>query len=294
MLIVNEDCMYKYVLPLLACLSGVSCTTLTASNRDTPAENQSVASFMDANNVTWEQLNPARGKQSPRAATLWGSRTGVGPGGFLLKPTNGFRSPPHIHNIAYRGVVISGLLHNDDPNAANMWMPTGSFWTQPAGEIHVTAAQGHDALAYIEVEDNFGVLPATKAFESGEEALNVHDENVVWLDANTINWSSVEATNDTSGIDVAFLWGSQEVGRLRGTLLRLPENFNGYIKSDSDEFRAVVISGNTQINTSQSLTWLGAGSYFSLNRDNSTLLNCVNKACLLYLRTTGVFKIDAL
>jgi hypothetical protein len=77
--------------------------------------------------VNWEQLNPARGDKSPKAGTLWGDRNGPGPTGFLLKPADGFKSPPHIHNVSYRGVVISGLVHNDDPNADDMWMPTGSF-----------------------------------------------------------------------------------------------------------------------------------------------------------------------
>lgn len=283
--------MYKVVLLLLVCLTGVSCTSFTAGSVAVPSNNQGVASITNVNDVVWEQLNPARGDQSPQAATLWGSRTGSGPGGFLLKPTDGFRSPPHIHNIAYRGVVISGLLHNDDPKAANMWMPTGSFWTQPAGEIHVTSAKGNDALAYIEVEDNFGVLPAAKAFESGEEAVNVHDDNVVWLDANTITWTSADASEVNSGVRLAFLWGKQKAGELRGTLVRLPKHFSGRIESDSDEFRAVTLSGSLQVKVQQAMVPLSAGSYFALHRSGSTFLNCGNETCLLYLRTLGVFHI---
>ena len=97
--------------------------------------------------VKWEQLNPARGDQSPKAGTLWGDRNGSGPTGFLLKPMNGFESPPHIHNVSYRGVVISGLIHNDDPNAEDMWLPVGSFLTQPKGEVHITDAKGTNTLA---------------------------------------------------------------------------------------------------------------------------------------------------
>lgn len=102
--------------------------------------------------VKWSPLNPARGDQSPRAGTLWGDRTGSGASGFLVEFVDGFSSPPHIHNVTYRGVVISGLIHNDDPNAKKMWLPTGSFWMQPAGEAHITAAKGSKNLAYIEIE----------------------------------------------------------------------------------------------------------------------------------------------
>lgn len=87
-------------------------------------------------------LNPARGDKGPGAADLRGDRTKDTASGTLLQFPEGFSSPPHIHNITYRGVVISGELHNDDPKAENMWLPAGSFWRQPAGEAHITAANG--------------------------------------------------------------------------------------------------------------------------------------------------------
>ena len=59
---------------------------------------------------------------------------------------DGFSSPPHIHNVTYRAMVIKGLVHNDDPEAENMWMPPGSFWTQPAGEAHITSAKGEENI----------------------------------------------------------------------------------------------------------------------------------------------------
>lgn len=88
-----------------------------------------------ANEVEWGYLNPLRGDKSPGAADLWGDRTQDTATGMLVRFNKGFESPPHIHNITYRGIVIEGQMHNDDPSAAKMWMPTGSFWTQPAGKI---------------------------------------------------------------------------------------------------------------------------------------------------------------
>ena len=96
--------------------------------------------------INWEKLNPARGDKSPQAGTVWGDRKGEVPTGFLAKFVDGFSSPPHIHNVTYRAMVIKGLIHNDDPKAEKMWMPPGSFWTQPAGEAHITAAQGEESI----------------------------------------------------------------------------------------------------------------------------------------------------
>jgi hypothetical protein len=69
--------------------------------------------------VEWTYLNPARKDKAPMAGTLWGDRKGNGPTGFLLKPPEDFQSPPHIHNVSYRGIVIKGVIHNDDPDAAD-------------------------------------------------------------------------------------------------------------------------------------------------------------------------------
>ncbi|MGB1038277.1 MAG: DUF4437 domain-containing protein, partial [Bacteroidia bacterium] len=58
--------------------------------------------------IVWEKLNPARGDQSPQAGTIWGDRKGTEATGFLAKFVDGFSSPPHIHNVTYRAVVIKG------------------------------------------------------------------------------------------------------------------------------------------------------------------------------------------
>ena len=103
--------------------------------------------------VNWSPLNPARGDKSPQAGLLWGDRTKSQPSLFLVIFADGFSSPPHIHNVIYRGGVISGLVHNDDPKAENLWLPAGSFWTQPACEALITATKGQNNVAYIEIED---------------------------------------------------------------------------------------------------------------------------------------------
>ena len=102
--------------------------------------------------IVWEKLNPARGDKSPQAGTIWGDRKGIQATGFLAKFVDGFSSPPHIHNVTYRAVVIKGLVHNDDPEAEHMWMKPGSFWTQPRGEVHITAAKGEENIALVEID----------------------------------------------------------------------------------------------------------------------------------------------
>jgi hypothetical protein len=141
---------------------------LTACAGSQAAVSSAAPIVVPAADVEWGALNPARGDASPRAATLWGDRTGSGATGFLVRFVDGFESPPHIHNVTYRGVVIRGLVHNDDASAEPMWMPAGSYWTQPRGGPHITAARG-ETVAYIEIDEGpYLVRPVDQAFEDEE------------------------------------------------------------------------------------------------------------------------------
>lgn len=91
-----------------AMISGLLVVPPTVARAETRYE---VVSY---DNIDWGALNPARGDESPRAGDLWGDRTGEGATGFLVRFDQGFSSPPHIHNVTYRGVVIRGEVHNDD------------------------------------------------------------------------------------------------------------------------------------------------------------------------------------
>ena len=128
-----------------------------------PAQSEIIA----AEDVRWGYLNPLRGDKSPGAADLWGNRAIDSATGMLVRFKKGFASPPHIHNITYRGVVIHGLLHNDDPKAERLWMPTGSFWTQPAGEEHITAADAETNMIYLEIDSGpYLVKPSKEHFDN--------------------------------------------------------------------------------------------------------------------------------
>ncbi len=249
-----------------------------------------------ASEVKWEQLNPARGDKSPMAGTLWGDRKDSVATGFLVKFVDGFSSPPHIHNVSYRGVVISGLIHNDDPNAADMWMRTGSFWTQPKGEAHITAAKGRTNVAYIEIEKGpYLVLPPEKAFDSEEKPVNVDASNIVWVDASNSTW--VDQTGvpaSASGPKVAFLWGNPQDNQLNGTLVKLPGGFAGKINCHGSIFRAVVIKGQPQYRVPGEIDvkTMEPGSYFSSQGESAHWVSSKSgEESIIYVRTDGKFDV---
>ncbi|MEM8672711.1 MAG: DUF4437 domain-containing protein [Cyanobacteria bacterium P01_G01_bin.67] len=246
--------------------------------------------------VEWSPLNPARGDQSPRAGSLWGDRTGSGASGFLVEFVDGFSSPPHIHNITYRGVVISGLIHNDDPNTENMWLPAGSFWMQPAGDVHITSADDSKNLAYIEIDEGpYLVLPTEEAFDNGEKPINVDKSNIVWLDASNITWiDRSETSSPADEAKVAFLWGNPQDGDLNGTLVKLPTGFTGKIRTQDSIFRAVMVQGKSQYQISGETEekTLEPGSYFGSDGETAHQASCeAEEECIIYVRTEGKYDV---
>ena len=275
--------MMKQFVLLATIMSLVAFCSFQTFAEETDA--QSATEVVLISEVNWEQLNPARGDASPKAGTLWGDRKGEVPTGFLVKFEDGFSSPPHIHNVTYRGVIISGLIHNDDPQAGKMWMPQGSFWTQPKGEVHITAAQGSDNVAFIEIDSGpYLVFHEEDAFDSGERPFNIVDSILVWVDH-----SEMDSPN---GIKVAYLWGVQKQGQFNGTLVKFPKDYQGKIKSSGSVFRAVVIEGqlNYQLSNGTETKVLKQGSYFGSKQNTIHRISSDVDTTLLYIRTNG--KID--
>ena len=269
-------------------LALVSFVTTVCSSMQVAAEPSNEVIL--ASEVKWTPLNPLRGDKSPKAGTLWGDPDRKFPvaTGFLVQFADGFSSPPHIHNITYRGVVISGLVHNDDPNAAKMWMPAGSFWTQPAGEVHITAAKGSTNVAYIEIDKGpYLVLPPKEAFDRGERPINIDSSNIVWVD-------SPGAPASANGPKVAFLWGNLQDGQLNGTLVKLPAGFAGKINSHGSTFRAVVIKGQPQYQLpgKSDVKNLKPGSYFGSKGESVHQISSqAEEECIIYVRSEGKFKV---
>lgn len=241
--------------------------------------------------IQWEPLNPLRGDKSPQAAPLWGGLKSNESTAFLVKFRNGFSSPPHIHNVTYRGVVLSGLVHNDDPNATTMWMPQGSFWTQPAGEKHITSAKGETNIAYIEIDQGpYLVRPPKEAIETSERPVNIEKSNLVWINGFEIDWIVPE------NVQASFLWGKRERGHFNGTMVKLPANFKGSIVNDGEIFRGIIIEGQADYKSEETedIKTLTPGSYFGAKgKAQHHLVTNQNSASVVYIRTNGPFKIVA-
>jgi len=261
-------------LALSLCMAGVA-------NADPTVE------LVPRSEVDFQPLNPLRGAASPQAGMLWGDIKADVPSGFVVKFRDGFASPPHIHNLTYRAVVISGLVHNDDPDAAYMWMEPGSFWTQPAGENHITAARGEDVVAFLDIlEGPYLVKPAKEEFDNGERPINVEARNVIWLDAGDAPW--IRGSQTLAGLQMAFLWGEARDGKLNGTFLKLPAGFSGVLDGGGDTVKGVVISGTATYKASDAQSTLAAGSYFGSDGDAKHRIACEAGAeCVLYIHSIG-------
>ncbi|TMO58244.1 DUF4437 domain-containing protein [Pseudoalteromonas phenolica] len=238
-----------------------------------------------AQSVEWGYLNPLRGAKSPGAAELWGDRTKNNATGMLVRFKKGFSSPPHIHNISYRGIVIKGLIHNADPNAEHLWMPSTSYWTQPAGGNHITAANGDENLIYLEIDSGpYLVKPSEKQFNNQEYPLNFHADNLVWQSADELT-----ALKTRQAMFLAPLWQSND-GRTKGQLLKLPADFSGNVHVMSEEFKAVIIQGAVNLASSKDNDLLEAGSYIELNGVGKFNLSSLQPA-ILYIRSNGEFDV---
>lgn len=242
----------------------------------------SLANPRTSADIDWGPLNAARGDQSPQAGDLWGDRTGDGATGFLVQFKDGFSSPPHIHNITYRGIVIQGNVHNDHPDADVAWMPPGSAWVQPAGGVHITAAQGDRNMAYIEIASGpYLVQPPADAFDSDDQPRNIHADDMPWADAG-------------HGVQTARLWGGTDQHQPTGTLVKLPANFRGSIHSPGGTLHAVIIAGDLLLHTADptDTTRLEPGNYFgSTGQAAHRLANASNAPTLVYLRTDQSFDV---
>ncbi|WP_035715754.1 DUF4437 domain-containing protein [Christiangramia echinicola] len=272
---------------------------LASCKNDRPVKNETESNSIEqiekptnkvllSSEIEWEKLNPARGDQSPQAGTIWGDRNGEVATGFLAKFVDGFSSPPHIHNATYRAVVIKGSIHNDDPEAENMWMKPVGFWTQPQGESHITSAKGEENIALVEIDKGpYLVKSSEEAYDNGERPINIHTSNVVWLNSKESNW-----LDPNSEAEISFLWDDNGS---RGLFLKLPESFNGTIKTDGSVLHSVVIQGelNYTLPQDQKIKVLNTGSYFgATSKAVHNISNNSENDIILYVRTNGNIRVE--
>lgn len=253
--------------PLLV-LFALAASACGGKSAPVAAPEPSAAVIRSVSDVEWGPLNPARGDASPRAADLWGDRTTEGASGFLVRFRDGFASPPHVHNVTYRAVVLSGRVHNDDPSAEERWMGPGSFWTQPAGAPHITAARGEDVVAYVEIDRGpYLVHPVADAFSVAEQAVN--------LPAAAIEWSNDEPS-------VALLWGDPRAEA--GRFVRLAPGTAASLRA-RDPFNLVTVVGHSTVNDHRLEP---GGSVEATDLE----LRCESDAsCSFYVRSSGTLEV---
>lgn len=255
------------------------------------ADDISQGELVKRSEVEFIPLNPLRGKSGPQSGRLWGNIRGDMPSGMLVTFADGFQSPPHIHNITYRAVVIDGAVHNDDPTAEKMWMEPGSFWTQPRGETHITAAMGKNPTIFLEILSGpYLVKPAKQAFDAGERPINIDARNVTWLNAADTSWISGD------GPKMAFLWGKIAGREKNGTFVKLPPGYRGKLSTTAPLMRVVTIKGVTQVQFSggPEKHKLDPGSYFGSKGKVAHQVSCVSEnECVLYLHTEGKYQISS-
>ncbi|MCG8578615.1 MAG: DUF4437 domain-containing protein [Bacteroidales bacterium] len=238
-------------------------------------------------NIKFIPLNPARGDKAPQAGAIYGNIRDTVATGYIGKFKDGFSSPTHIHNVTYRAIVMNGDLHNADENAPKMWMPTGSAWIQPKGQLHITAAQGENAMAYIEIDSGpYLVWPVYKNFQSDGKPINIHASNMIYLGKN-----ESKLIDDNCDAQIAFTW--KKKNGENGYLLKLPEEFKGKIHSKGSIFYGIIINGNvayTMPNTNTAEN-LDQGSHFKSTAEAIHNISTKEEA-LIYIRTNGRFMIE--
>lgn len=295
-----HDARITVVMTILACLLAAGCqtTSTVGAAHDHDMHIGAGIDLIPAADVQWGALNPARGTAGPRAADLWGDRTGSGATGFLVRFAEGFSSPPHTHNTTYRGVVIEGLVHNDDPDAENFWMPAGSYWSQPAGGVHITSARGAGRLAYIEIQHGpYLVLPTEDATDIGEHPINVHASNLVWLDATTASGlTHLDGGAASAGPHISYLWGDPQSHDPHAALVRLPAGSMSTLHTHGRSLRVVVITGQAHVQSTDHAgpLVLDPGSYVgSQNGSDHLIALTTNEACVLYVRSEGAIDVNS-
>ena len=182
---------------------------------------------------------------------------------------------------------MNGELHNNDENAPTMWMPTGSIWTQPKGQPHITSAQGENAMAYIEIDSGpYLVKPIGESFESDERPINIHTSNVIYL-------GKGESTliGKDSEAQIAYTWKKRNGEN--GYLLKLPEAFSGEIHSEGTIFYGIVVNGEVAYKMPNTLKpiYLEQGSHFTSKSQAIHKISVLSES-LIYIRTNDKFIVN--
>ncbi len=154
-----------------------------------------------------------------------------------------------------------------------MWMPATSYWTQPAGEAHITSAKGKINIALVEIDRApYLVKPVKQKFDNGERPYNIHASNILWREEDTIA--------------SAPLWKNSN-GEISGRLIR----FSNRIKIDETSAKIVVISGSLK-SASHANMPLTPGSFIEIKKTGIELFCREQQDCIFYFKSKEPFRLQ--
>ncbi len=233
----------------------------------------------------FEDLTWQAGEPGTQVARLWG--TDAGPRGMLVQARAGYSSGPIARASDYRAFVISGLVSNDVPAAAEQEpMGSGTFWVQPRGTAHIMACQT-DCMFYVEPEGAWSSVPPTQVGETqdGLEVRRISPEDMPWVDA----------PNTGGAVRLAHVWGDPTDAGPSGFFLFFKAGFPGFAHTHTQNYDGVVLQGrprhwepgepNIQPAAAGSHLWQAGGAPHDDSCD-------AGADCITYFRFHGTFDIQ--
>ena len=146
---------------LTVTVAAALAATVSPIANATPDAQPSVS--VPATNVAFTATGVKDGKTGELLAGPAYGNLGKGPHGTFIRMPAGFVSPVHNHTGAYWGIVISGVAANGLPGAADVQLPSGSYWYQKGGEAHVTKClSGQECLFFINQDTAFDYVAVDK------------------------------------------------------------------------------------------------------------------------------------
>lgn len=116
------------------------------------------SSAVPADQIPFFDLMPGV-EGGPKQAFVFGDPDDTA-NGYFLRFSKDFPTPPHSHSFGYRGIVLEGVMRNGPDIESALDMPAGSFWTQAADEVHITACVSDaPCLEFVSFSGPFDFLP---------------------------------------------------------------------------------------------------------------------------------------
>ena len=117
--------------------------------------------ILPARELKWAPEAPGLPQQM---VTLWGDRK-KGEAAVLIKVPAGWEAGLHAHTADYHAVLVAGTwIHTVEGTDAGQELPPGSYWMQPAKEMHDDRCkEGAECIVLVHTDEKTELIPgATK------------------------------------------------------------------------------------------------------------------------------------